>query len=166
MSFDSMFDYTPAKDYLNGRITLFENDNANVVSELNMIANLNSEFLPLCNVRCAYLTTRKQCNTNNISIYGNALADVNVVEVFSEVTKNNMVQFYDTHMSRLHPSYDGNPTVVKKHFMRQMFCNPVKMTSDVGNLIAANITSDDANCIAMMIDKEYGPEEYSRFLLL
>lgn len=167
MSFDTLFDYTSAKSYVNGKITFYENYNANITSELNIIANLSSEFQNLGNVRSSYLTKILDCNSMSINGYGNALTKISVVESFSENTKNNMVQFYSTYMSDLHLLYSSDSKPLKTHFMRQMFCNPVRMTSDVGNLIAnGNLTSEECKCVAMMIDRDCGPEECSRFLLI
>ena len=41
MSFDSEFDYTNAKNYLNGRISMIDNEISNHQDELNNLANIS-----------------------------------------------------------------------------------------------------------------------------
>lgn len=158
MSFDTLFDYGNATSYLNARITFLQNDCSNVTNELNMIANLSSEFQELSNSHVTDLNNRLECHNYSINAVGNLVGEINIVEALPSDSKNNLVNFYQTYYPCLHSEYASNPKAKKIHFMRQMICHTGNISSDVGNLMAANVTMEQGNCIANVLDRKYAPE--------
>ncbi len=151
--FEQTFDYTSVKTNLTDRINTKNTEIAEITNELNILANLSAQYSVLGNVRTNYLTTKKICLETTVSLLGNVANEIVVVETLPSDTKNVFVDFYQTHI------YDAAHEKTNQiHWMRQMVSNTTELTQDVGNLMAdTGLTTDEANCVALLINKEYQP---------
>ena len=142
--FDTLFDYTPAKDWLNGRISVTDADVGNITSELNIIANLDAQYTALSNSRSTFLTTKKTCLETTSSRLGNIVNEIVTLESLSNDDKNVLSDFYQTYIVPV--------AETKKDYMRRMMFNSGNIVADATTLLNdGNITSEAGNCVAVLI---------------
>ena len=98
MSFDTEFDYTSVVTNLNGYVTLYENQKANTLQQLSMLANIPSEYTNITTEQVNYHTTSLNCLNSSISKLSNVLSEITIVQNLPSNSKTALYDFYQTYV--------------------------------------------------------------------
>ena len=150
MSFDTVFDYTLPKNYLNGRITDFNNDLTTVNGELVILGNLSNTYQSMCSRRMDYLNNKKGALETTLNKLANVVVEITTIETLPSDSKNTLYEFYTTYIKPRKLEF-------KKEYMARIMFNSTQIVSNANVLLNdGNITSDEANCVIQLI-REYNP---------
>lgn len=145
MSFDTLFDYTKPKSFLNGKISMYNDNLENINEELSILGNLSNTYQSMSVNRSTLLQNRKICYENTLSKLSNILSEIIVVESLPSDSKNVLYDFYSTHIKpkKLEP---------KPYYMMRMMYNTGNLVTHTEHLLTdGNISSSEANCIVGLI---------------
>lgn len=148
--FDILFDYTPVKENLNGRIRELTTDKEAVTKELSMLGNAQPQYQTVSAPIISWLTTKEKCLEMNINRVGNVIGEITKIESLPVEHKKTLYRFFKTYLT---PEKKW-----RSHFMREMVCHTDDMIPEINNLMTdGNISADEAQCIARCICKKYTP---------
>lgn len=157
MSFDTIFDYTPVKTYINDRITNLQNEKGNSVNELIILGNLSPQYSNICTDIIDYHNKILEHIDTPINRLGNVLNEIISIENLQSDSKNVLYNFYETHVK-----YEPEEFNYKVHWMRQMLYHTNDLITCAEMLNNdGNITPEQCNCVANLIWTKFTPHPWT-----